>query len=269
MNNHKSWRNIFPATCLPLTEDYHINEPELRAYVRWLADFDLIDGLVCNGHTGGDHVVATRGAGAGDRHHRRRGGRPCHGGVGDQRRGHPGGDRPRLRRAGRRRRRHPGDAAAHLAALRHEAGVAGAILPPYRGGDRHRHHHPPLPVCHQGVLPGGDGAGTGADPQREGVEDRHPAHGAVRARLPPVPRPRPGAVAAHLPRRVAALLDVRRRRRRPDRVRRLHPRADLRRLAGGAGRRLPAHARTAGSGSFRWRRRSTASASRRARRTHA
>ena len=52
MNHSKSWRNIFPATCLPLTADYGINEPELRAYVRWLADFDLIDGLVCNGHTG-------------------------------------------------------------------------------------------------------------------------------------------------------------------------------------------------------------------------
>ena len=52
MNHRKSWRNIFPATCLPLTADYGINEPELRAYVRWLADFDLIDGLVCNGHTG-------------------------------------------------------------------------------------------------------------------------------------------------------------------------------------------------------------------------
>ncbi len=47
-----SWENIFPAISIPLNDDYTINEKELRAYVRWLADFDGIDGLVTNGHTG-------------------------------------------------------------------------------------------------------------------------------------------------------------------------------------------------------------------------
>ena len=47
-----SWTDIFPATCLPLHDDYSVNEGELRSYVRWLAGFDEIRGLVCNGHTG-------------------------------------------------------------------------------------------------------------------------------------------------------------------------------------------------------------------------
>ena len=47
-----SWTDIFPATCLPLNDDHSINEGELRSYVRWLAEFDEIRGLVCNGHTG-------------------------------------------------------------------------------------------------------------------------------------------------------------------------------------------------------------------------
>ncbi len=47
-----SWENIFPAISIPLNDDYTINEKELRDYVRWLADFEGIDGLVCNGHTG-------------------------------------------------------------------------------------------------------------------------------------------------------------------------------------------------------------------------
>ena len=46
------WKTIFPAICIPLHDDYSINEPELRKYVRWLASFDEIGGLVCNGHTG-------------------------------------------------------------------------------------------------------------------------------------------------------------------------------------------------------------------------
>ncbi len=48
----KNWKTIFPAICIPLNNDYSINEPELRKYVRWLASFDEIGGLVCNGHTG-------------------------------------------------------------------------------------------------------------------------------------------------------------------------------------------------------------------------
>lgn len=47
-----NWKTIFPAICIPLHDDYSINEPELRKYVRWLASFDEIGGLVCNGHTG-------------------------------------------------------------------------------------------------------------------------------------------------------------------------------------------------------------------------
>ena len=52
MNKKISWKNIFPAICIPLNDDYSINEKELRKYVSWLADFDEIDGVVCNGHTG-------------------------------------------------------------------------------------------------------------------------------------------------------------------------------------------------------------------------
>lgn len=52
LNKNISWKNIFPAICIPLNKDYSINEAELRKYVSWLADFDEIDGLVCNGHTG-------------------------------------------------------------------------------------------------------------------------------------------------------------------------------------------------------------------------
>jgi 4-hydroxy-tetrahydrodipicolinate synthase len=52
MPKRTRWENIFPATCTPLNDDYSVNEGELRRYVRWLASFELIDGLVCNGHTG-------------------------------------------------------------------------------------------------------------------------------------------------------------------------------------------------------------------------
>ena len=48
----KNWKTIFPAISIPLNDDYSINEAELRPYVRWLASFDEIGGLVCNGHTG-------------------------------------------------------------------------------------------------------------------------------------------------------------------------------------------------------------------------
>jgi 4-hydroxy-tetrahydrodipicolinate synthase len=48
----KPWKNIFPAIAVPFNKDYSINEGELRQYVRWLANIDGIDGLVCNGHTG-------------------------------------------------------------------------------------------------------------------------------------------------------------------------------------------------------------------------
>ena len=52
MTKVKNWKTIFPAISIPLNDDYSINEAELRPYVRWLASFDEIGGLVCNGHTG-------------------------------------------------------------------------------------------------------------------------------------------------------------------------------------------------------------------------
>jgi 4-hydroxy-tetrahydrodipicolinate synthase len=52
MNTTKSWKNIFPAVCVPLNDDYSINETEFRSYLRWLTSFNLIDGIVTNGHTG-------------------------------------------------------------------------------------------------------------------------------------------------------------------------------------------------------------------------
>ena len=47
-----NYKTIFPAICIPLNADYSIDEENLRKYVRWLATFDEIGGLVCNGHTG-------------------------------------------------------------------------------------------------------------------------------------------------------------------------------------------------------------------------
>lgn len=47
-----TYKTIFPAIIVPMNDDYSINEEELRSLVRWLASFDEIGGLVCNGHTG-------------------------------------------------------------------------------------------------------------------------------------------------------------------------------------------------------------------------
>lgn len=52
MSKVKNWKTIFPAICIPMNDDYSINEAELRKYVRWLGTFDEVGGLVCNGHTG-------------------------------------------------------------------------------------------------------------------------------------------------------------------------------------------------------------------------
>lgn len=52
MSKEINWKTIFPAICVPLQDDYSVNEPELRKYVSWLADFDEIGGVVTNGHTG-------------------------------------------------------------------------------------------------------------------------------------------------------------------------------------------------------------------------
>ena len=50
----KTFKTIFPAVSVPLNDDYSINEPEFRAYLRWIKSFygKGIEGLVCNGHTG-------------------------------------------------------------------------------------------------------------------------------------------------------------------------------------------------------------------------
>ena len=50
----KNFKTVFPAVSVPLNDDYTINEPEFRAYLRWMKTFynQGIQGLVCNGHTG-------------------------------------------------------------------------------------------------------------------------------------------------------------------------------------------------------------------------
>ena len=47
----KNFKTIFPAVSVPLNDDYTINEPEFRAYLRWMKTFynQGIQGLVCNG----------------------------------------------------------------------------------------------------------------------------------------------------------------------------------------------------------------------------
>ena len=46
------WKDILPAICIPLHDDYSVNGEELGRYVKWLSGFELIRGVVCNGHTG-------------------------------------------------------------------------------------------------------------------------------------------------------------------------------------------------------------------------
>ena len=48
----KNFKTVFPAVSVPLNDDYTINEPEFRAYLRWMKTFynKGIQGLVCNGH---------------------------------------------------------------------------------------------------------------------------------------------------------------------------------------------------------------------------
>ena len=50
----KTFKTIFPAVSVPLKDDYSIDEPAFRAYLRWLKTFygKGIEGLVVNGHTG-------------------------------------------------------------------------------------------------------------------------------------------------------------------------------------------------------------------------
>ena len=48
----KSFRGIVPAIPIPLREDLRLDEPALRAFVRWLSAQPGIGGVVTNGHTG-------------------------------------------------------------------------------------------------------------------------------------------------------------------------------------------------------------------------
>lgn len=52
MTKVKKYDTVFPAISIPWNDDGTVNEKELRAYVNWLADFEGMDGLVVNGHTG-------------------------------------------------------------------------------------------------------------------------------------------------------------------------------------------------------------------------
>lgn len=52
MKKSEKWENIFPAVCVPLKDDYSVNEIEFKTYLKWLVGHDLIDGIVTNGHTG-------------------------------------------------------------------------------------------------------------------------------------------------------------------------------------------------------------------------
>jgi 4-hydroxy-tetrahydrodipicolinate synthase len=56
----KPWTGVLPATLCPFNDDDSIDEPGLRAYVRYLASVSGITGLVCNGHTG--EVMSLRNA---------------------------------------------------------------------------------------------------------------------------------------------------------------------------------------------------------------
>ncbi len=48
---------LIPATVLPLTDDHQIDEPALRAYIRWLLGFDGLKALAANVDTGeGPHL---------------------------------------------------------------------------------------------------------------------------------------------------------------------------------------------------------------------
>ena len=54
MTKVKNFKTIFPAVAVPMNADYSINEPDFRAYLRWIKNFynKCIQGIVCNGHTG-------------------------------------------------------------------------------------------------------------------------------------------------------------------------------------------------------------------------
>ena len=118
----KTFKTIFPAVSVPLNDDYSINEPEFRAYLRWIKSFygKGIEGLVCNGHTG-EITGLTRAE-------RKRVVEICSEECGDvmtiisgvncENTAESIAMAKEAKEAGARR--HPADAPAHVAALRHE-----------------------------------------------------------------------------------------------------------------------------------------------------
>ena len=46
------FKGVIPATVLPFTDNFEIDEPNLRRFVRYLADIDGVEGILCNGHAG-------------------------------------------------------------------------------------------------------------------------------------------------------------------------------------------------------------------------
>ena len=52
VRNKCQWSGVFAATLCPFHEDYSLDEDGLREYLRWVASFPGMCGLVANGHTG-------------------------------------------------------------------------------------------------------------------------------------------------------------------------------------------------------------------------
>ncbi len=44
------WKGIFPAICCPVKDDYTVDEPAFRKYLKWIAGIPDLGGLVVNGH---------------------------------------------------------------------------------------------------------------------------------------------------------------------------------------------------------------------------
>ena len=44
------WKGIFPAICLPLKDDFSVDERAFVRYLNWIADIPGLGGLVINGH---------------------------------------------------------------------------------------------------------------------------------------------------------------------------------------------------------------------------
>jgi len=48
----KEYTGIFPAMQVPFKEDFSVDDIELNRFSNWLADYEGVNGLVTNGHTG-------------------------------------------------------------------------------------------------------------------------------------------------------------------------------------------------------------------------